>query len=87
MTGTEKQIAWANKIKASIMPKATAVVHHAKQVALHCSSMDAYKASLVCDRFDNVLETLEMIHQASWWIDRRNDDVSDLVECVANWKG
>jgi hypothetical protein len=83
MYGTAKQIEWATKIKPSMIAKATTSVWYAKQVASHCSSMDAAAIEKACFRFDNALATLTMIESAKWWIDNRHAQIDDLVENMA----
>ena len=66
LTGTPKQIAWAEKIRADIIGK--------------IDKMPAQKQYEQIK--SQVLATLKSIDSASWWIDRRGASVGAIVREV-----
>jgi hypothetical protein len=67
LTGSAKQVSWANSIRSKMM-------HEVDELAA--------KVTRNKEMFDKAVETLKNETSASWWIDRRDNTVMDLIKEV-----
>ncbi len=70
LDGTEKQVAWANRIR------------HQAMIALHSWAVQEEHAA---EEFDAAEETARTIDQARWWLDQREqitDDPQAMLELL-----
>lgn len=85
LTGTEKQIAWATKIRSEKLEHLTRAIVCAREALVHPSDNVARIAAF-CKRRD-VLQSRwdEWSRQteARWWIDRRDTNAADFDFSVA----
>lgn len=65
LTGSAKQVSWANDIRTKMMASAEAL---------------AAKVTRNREMFDKAIETMKNETSASWWIDRRDDTINDLLK-------
>ena len=67
LTGSAKQVSWANDIRTKMM-------HEVDELAA--------KVTRNKEMFDKAVETLKNETSASWWIDRRDNSAMDLIKEV-----
>lgn len=65
LTGSTKQVNWANDIRNTKMAEIEAF---------------AAKVTRNHEMFDKAVATLKDEASASWWIDRRDDDIKDILK-------
>lgn len=65
LEGSEKQVSWANEIRA-------------KKIA--DAEMLAAKVNKNKDLFDGAINEMKNETSASWWIDRRNNTIMDILK-------
>lgn len=83
MKGTEKQIKWADQIKAKMMTTAcswkgviTHVATRAKKEELLAANMTPDKAKEMAEK---AIGAVMAIDNAGWWIDNRQDTIDSLA--------
>ena len=65
LTGSAKQVSWANDIRSKMM-------HEADELAANVTRNK--------EMFDKAVETMKNETSASWWIDRRNNTIKDIIK-------
>lgn len=75
LTGSEKQIAWAEKIRAELIPAIETYISADPRCAANPAAGAAIKLIL--------MDTLCFQSKASWWIDRRGNVIQTLTDITA----
>lgn len=77
MNGSEKQVKWAEEIKAGMMSKVNEIRQQfATEAAKNNVSADNAQYQQVMAIFDRCVANLEAKTDATWWIDNRQQVIS-----------
>jgi len=84
LTGSEKQVKWANEIRDRIMSKMEYAFTVNANVVNNENVDEGGNAVMQKNiiAYEPIREALNDIAKASWWIDRKNSDVNDVIDFI-----
>ena len=81
LTGTAKQISWANEIRNNFIAGLN-YAFSANAESVNDGSSKAIDSKRISEYYALTESILQGVHYSSWWIDRRNCDVESLLNVV-----